>query len=143
MDPGEFVFIQEMGTGSHKPKTKSLIKMHVMDRVVMKRRGRKEEPSRGRDLTAESSRGDQSSSINQYVEHDDLRPTVGVDDMLRLSGFSLQFLCGDVEEAKVHFQGLRGMIRSRKGVLNLGFQGLAARIDGLLPRTAIKYDAII
>ncbi|UKZ72323.1 uncharacterized protein TrAtP1_013266 [Trichoderma atroviride] len=237
MDPGEFVFIQEMGTGSHKPKTKSLIKMHVMDRVVMKRRGRKEEPSRGRDLTAESSRGDQSSSINQYVEHDDLRPTVGVDDMLRLSGFSLQvntqtkillhhflnytskslctvtaetgwlkyaiedsalfnstlyhwaflnysflpasfqsqqnllalkaaairtlasqfqratpdmgsdpptfsdamiatvaclananFLCGDVEEAKVHFQGLRGMIRSRKGVLNLGFQGLAARI---------------
>ncbi|UKZ94661.1 uncharacterized protein TrAFT101_009513, partial [Trichoderma asperellum] len=38
------------------------------------------------------------------------------------------FLHGDVEEAKIHFQGLKGMIRSRKGVFHLGFQGLAARI---------------
>lgn len=56
MDPGEFVFIQEMGTGSHRSKTKSLIKAHVMDRVVMKRRARKEESSRGRGLAAEPSR---------------------------------------------------------------------------------------
>lgn len=56
MDPGEFVFIQEMGTGSHKSKTKSLIKMHVMDRVVMKRQARKEEPGHRRDHTAESRR---------------------------------------------------------------------------------------
>lgn len=55
MGPGEFVFIQEMGTGSHRPKTKSLIKMHVMDRVVMKRQARKEESGHGRDYTAESS----------------------------------------------------------------------------------------
>lgn len=55
MDPGEFVFIQEMGTGSRRPKTKSLIKMHVMDRVVMKRRAREESGHR-RDHTAESSR---------------------------------------------------------------------------------------
>lgn len=36
---------------------------------------------------------------------------------------------GDIEEAKIHFQGLKAMIRSRKGgLLNLGFQGLVARI---------------
>lgn len=52
MDPGEFVFIQEMGTGSHRPKTKSLIKMHVMDRVVMKRRALKEESSDSHDHIA-------------------------------------------------------------------------------------------
>lgn len=56
MDPGEFVFIQEMGTGSHRPMTKSLIKMHVMDRVVMKRRAPKEESSHGRDRAAEPNR---------------------------------------------------------------------------------------
>lgn len=56
MNPGEFVFIQEMETGAHRPKTKSLIKMHVMDRVVMKRRALKEESSGGRDRTAESKR---------------------------------------------------------------------------------------
>jgi hypothetical protein len=51
MDTGDFVFIQEMGTGSHRPVTKSLIKMHVMDRVVMQRRARKEESSDDRDRT--------------------------------------------------------------------------------------------
>lgn len=43
MSTGGFVFIQEEGTGSHKPVTKSLIKMHVMDRVVMQRRALKQE----------------------------------------------------------------------------------------------------
>lgn len=46
----------------------------------------------------------------------------------QISMLTTQFLHGDVEEAKIHFQGLKGMIRSRKGVFHLGFQGLAARI---------------
>lgn len=34
MEEGSFLFIEEQGRGPHGPITKSLIKMHVMDRVV-------------------------------------------------------------------------------------------------------------
>ncbi|KAL7917149.1 hypothetical protein ACQKWADRAFT_62041 [Trichoderma austrokoningii] len=256
MDPGDFVFIQEMGTGSHRPKTKSLIKTHVMDRVVMKRRALKEESSHNRDRIAEPYQENQSPDIGQYVVRYDLPSLVGVDSMLRLSGLSIEintqikmllhhflnytsktlctitaetgwlkyaiedsalfnstlyhwailnydflpaniqsqqnllalkavaihtlalyfqratpymrsdaatfsdatiatlaclananFLCGDVKEANIHFEGLRGMIRSRKGIYSLGFQGLAARIvrwtdscHAQLSNTTLSFD---
>ncbi|KAL7940779.1 hypothetical protein V8C42DRAFT_336524 [Trichoderma barbatum] len=234
MDTGDFVFIQEKGTGSHKPVTKSLIKMHVMDGVVMKRRALKQENSVADDNTTERHR---NASSERRTSHKDIRSLAGIDDMLRLSGLSVEVnaqtrfllhhflnyrsktLCtvtaetgwlkyaikddalfsttmyhwasinysllpqkfqstqhllrlkaaaiqtlalhlqlsssrdngdtgmvsdaviatvaclaninqmyGDIDEAEVHFQGLKAMIISRKGVFHLGFEGLVARI---------------
>lgn len=35
---------------------------------------------------------------------------------------------GDLDEAEIHFQGLKALIRGCNGVLHLGFEGLVARI---------------
>ncbi|KAL6796472.1 hypothetical protein J3E68DRAFT_401051 [Trichoderma sp. SZMC 28012] len=234
MSNGGFVFIQEEGTGSHKPVTKSLIKMHVMDRVVMQRRALKQEH---RDDDADATEGDQAPSLEHHISQNDLRSLAGIDNMLRLSGLSIEVntqtrfllhhflnyrsktLCtvtaetgwlkyaindnalfsttlyhwasinysalppkyqssqhllrlkaaaiqtlasrlqpttggangntemvsdaviatvaclaninlmyGDLDEAEIHFQGLKALIRGCNGVLHLGFEGLVARI---------------
>ncbi|KAG9234566.1 hypothetical protein BJ875DRAFT_484086 [Amylocarpus encephaloides] len=41
---------------------------------------------------------------------------------------SVNLMMGDFEEAKTHFRGLNAMVASRKGVRNLGFRGLIARL---------------
>lgn len=109
MSNGGFVFIQEEGTGSHKPVTKSLIKMHVMDRVVMQRRALKQDH---RDDDADATEGqvhflyssqrhdkilvvnvphsDQAPSLEHHISHNDLRSLAGIDNMLRLSGLSVE-----------------------------------------------------
>ncbi|KAK0755672.1 LOW QUALITY PROTEIN: hypothetical protein N5P37_011784 [Trichoderma harzianum] len=256
MGTGDFVFIQEKGTGSHKSGTKSLIKMHVMDRVVMQRRALKQEHSddnSNRDTTEwqvtffyppncfEKSLvvnivlSDRAALLEHHTNHNNFRCITGIDDMLRLSGHSIEvntqtkfllhhylnyrprtlctitaetgwlkyaikdnglfnitlyqwasmfnsalppkyqfaqhllrlkaaairtlalnlqppsnransdvemvsdamiatvsclanLLCGDLEEAEIHFQGLKALIKGRKGVLPLGYEGLAGRI---------------
>ncbi|KAL7910588.1 hypothetical protein GGI35DRAFT_449132 [Trichoderma velutinum] len=234
MSTSGFVFIQEKGTGSHKPVTKSLIKMHVMDRVVMQRRALKQEY---RDDDTDAAERDQPPSLELRISHNDFRSLAGIDNMLRLSGLSVEVntqtrfllhhflnyrsktLCtvtaetgwlkyaikdnalfsttlyhwasinysslppryqsaqhllrlkaaaiqtltlrlqppntsansnteivsdaviatvaclaninlmyGDLDEAEIHFQALKTLIKGRKGVLHLGFEGLAARI---------------
>ncbi|KAK0757525.1 hypothetical protein N5P37_010252, partial [Trichoderma harzianum] len=128
MSNGGFVFIQEEGTGSHKPVTKSLIKMHVMDRVVMQRRALKQEHRDDDILIVNVPHSDQAPSLEHHISHNDLRSLAGIDNMLRLSGLSVELMYGDLDEAEIHFQGLKTLIRGCKGVLHLGFEGLVARI---------------
>ncbi len=40
----------------------------------------------------------------------------------------MQLKVGNLEEAKIHFQGLKAMIRGRRGLQTLGYQGLIARL---------------
>ncbi|PKK49693.1 hypothetical protein CI102_7251 [Trichoderma harzianum] len=143
MSNGGFVFIQEEGTGSHKPVTKSLIKMHVMDRVVMQRRALKQEHRDDDILIVNVPHSDQAPSLEHHISHNDLRSLAGIDNMLRLSGLSVELMYGDLDEAEIHFQGLKTLIRGCKGVLHLGFEGLVARIDGQLPLTAVEPGVVI
>lgn len=58
-------------------------------------------------------------------------------------GLTIQLMYGDLDEAEIHFQGLKALIRGCKGVLHLGFEGLVARIVRWLvfpaPRIVITY----
>jgi hypothetical protein len=40
----------------------------------------------------------------------------------------LQLKIGNLEEAKTHFRGLTAMIRGRRGIHSLGYEGLIARL---------------
>jgi hypothetical protein len=40
----------------------------------------------------------------------------------------LQLKIGNLEEAKTHFRGLTAMIRGRRGIQSLGYEGLIARL---------------
>ncbi|KAL7929311.1 hypothetical protein V8C35DRAFT_331697 [Trichoderma chlorosporum] len=93
----DFVFIQEKGTGSHKPATKFLIKMHVMDRVVMQKKAPKQEHSNNNKyeterqfLVVNAILSDRAASLNRRTSHSDFRSFAGIDDMLRLSGLSVE-----------------------------------------------------
>ncbi|OPB45630.1 hypothetical protein A0O28_0078400 [Trichoderma guizhouense] len=56
---------------------------------------------------------------------------------------NINLMYGDLDEAEIHFQGLKALIRGCKGVLHLGFEGLVARIDGQLPLTAVEPGVVI
>lgn len=110
MDDGGFLFIHEEGAGSHKPVTRSLIKMHVMDKVVLQRQALRSKSTNNRGRTAErrqqrqatsfsaaadslpahSTHSQQTFVVDRYVGTESLQSLAGIGEMLQLSGLDVK-----------------------------------------------------
>ncbi|RDW77836.1 hypothetical protein BP6252_05889 [Coleophoma cylindrospora] len=136
MEQGQFLFIEETGTGIQKSSTKTLIKTHVMDRVVSNKRsslmirtnvrrpGRKEHLLRQR-----------------LVNSGHLASLGGLDEMVRLAGLPVELHNANTKFLLHHFLNNHSRtmctISSETGWLKYALE------DGALFNSTIYYWAML
>lgn len=110
MDDCGFLFIHEEGVGPPKPVTKSLIKMHVMDKAVLQREALRSKSTNKRGCTTERRQRRQATSfsaaadtllahltyskqtfvVDRYVGTESPQSLAGIGEMLQLSGLDVK-----------------------------------------------------
>ncbi|RDW61681.1 hypothetical protein BP5796_11573 [Coleophoma crateriformis] len=136
MEEGQFLFIEETGTGIQKSSTKTLIKTHVMDRVISNKRSSPMNRTNVRRL------GRKEHLFSQrLVNSGHLASLGGLDEMARLAGLPVDLHNADTKLLLHHFLSTRSRtmctIASETGWLKYALE------DDALFNSTIYYWAVL